>query len=85
MAGSMEAAASKLMKYNIDLVAVQEVRWVDSGSQLPDNYTFFHVNGNANFKNLKSIDHLADLGIDGKTESEWTLGKQGVRTWTGFI
>jgi hypothetical protein len=34
-----------LAKYN--LVTVQEVRWVEGGSQ-PAHYTFFYGNGNAN-------------------------------------
>jgi hypothetical protein len=47
-AGSLQTVASELMKCNSDLVKVQEVRWVDGGSQPEDDYTFFHRNGNAN-------------------------------------
>jgi exonuclease III len=46
-AGSLKTIASELAKYNLDLVAVQEVTFIDSGSQAADDYTFFHGNGNA--------------------------------------
>jgi hypothetical protein len=46
--GSLKTAASKLAKYNFNLVAVQEVKWDKGGSQPADNYTFFYGNGNAN-------------------------------------
>jgi hypothetical protein len=45
----MKTTASKLAKYKLDLVAVQEVRWYKGGSQPVDNYTFFYGNGNANY------------------------------------
>jgi hypothetical protein len=35
--------------------------------------------------NLKVRYHFEDLGIDGKLISEWVLGKQVGRLWTGFI
>jgi hypothetical protein len=35
--------------------------------------------------NLKERHHMEDLGIDGRTVSEWILGKQGVRVQTEFI
>jgi hypothetical protein len=41
-AGSLETVASKLAKYNFDLVAVQEVRWVEGGSK-PANDTYFSM------------------------------------------
>jgi hypothetical protein len=44
-AGSLKTVASKLMKYNLDIVTVQEVRWDEGGSQ-PTNT--FYGNGNAN-------------------------------------
>jgi exonuclease III len=47
-AGSLKTAASERARYNLDLVAVQEVRWVEVGSQPAEDYTFFYVNGNAN-------------------------------------
>jgi hypothetical protein len=31
-AGSLKTVASELAKYNLDLVAAQEVRWVEGGS-----------------------------------------------------
>jgi hypothetical protein len=34
---------------------------------------------------LKGRDHSEDLGIDGKKISEWILGKQDGKVWTGFI
>jgi len=32
-AGSLSTVASELAKYNLDVVAVQEVRWANSASQ----------------------------------------------------
>jgi hypothetical protein len=29
--------------------------------------------------------HLENLGINGKAILEWILGKEGGKTWTGFI
>jgi len=46
--GFLKTVASELAKYNLDLVAVQEIRWVEGGSQPADHHTFFHVNGNTN-------------------------------------
>jgi len=46
--GSLKSIVRKLVKYNFCLVAVQEVRWVEGGSQPADNYTFLYGNGNAN-------------------------------------
>jgi len=45
--GSLKTASCELAKYNLDLVAVQEVRWNEGGSQTADNYTVFYGNGNA--------------------------------------
>jgi hypothetical protein len=36
-------------------------------------------------KNLKGRDHLKDIGVDGKVNSEWILDKYGARVWTGFV
>jgi hypothetical protein len=45
----MKTVASEMVKYHLDLVAVQEVRWDKGGSQPADDYTFFfYGNGNAN-------------------------------------
>jgi hypothetical protein len=35
--GSLNTVASKLAKYNVDLVAVEEVRWDTGSSQPTDN------------------------------------------------
>jgi len=45
--GSLQTTASELAKCNSDVMAVQEVRWSESGSQRADEYTFFRGNGNA--------------------------------------
>jgi hypothetical protein len=34
---------------------------------------------------LKGIDHLEDLGIDGKIILKLILRKQGGKVWTGFV
>jgi exonuclease III len=47
-AGSLKTAASELTKSNLGLVVVQEIRWVEGGSQSAANYTFFWGNGNSN-------------------------------------
>jgi hypothetical protein len=36
---------SILVKYNLDLVAVEDVRWDDSGSQPAEDGTFLYGNG----------------------------------------
>jgi hypothetical protein len=36
-------------------------------------------------ENLKGRDHLEDLGVDEKITSEWILGKQDGKVWTGLI
>jgi len=38
----MGQAHCKHGKVNLDLVAVQEVRWVEGGNQPADDYTFFY-------------------------------------------
>jgi hypothetical protein len=35
--------------------------------------------------NLKSREHLQDIGVDGRIISEWTLEKQSGKVITGFI
>jgi hypothetical protein len=47
-AGSMRTAACKLVKDNLDIVAIEEVRWVQGGSQSGADYTLLYGNGNAN-------------------------------------
>jgi len=46
--GSLKTVANELAKYNLDLIAVQEVSWVEGGSQRAGDYTFCYGNGNAN-------------------------------------
>jgi len=46
-ASSLKTAASEPVKYNSDLGAVQEVRWVGGGTQPADDCVFFCGNGNA--------------------------------------
>jgi len=36
-------------------------------------------------ENMKGRDHSEDLGVNGGTILEWTLGKQDGRLWTGLI
>jgi hypothetical protein len=48
-AGSLKTVASDVAKCNVDLVAVQEDRWVEGGSQAADDYTLLaYGNVNAN-------------------------------------
>jgi hypothetical protein len=47
MAASLTTVRSELAKYNLDLVAIQEVRWEEDDSQLTDEYIFFYGNGDA--------------------------------------
>jgi len=47
-ASSLTTVGSKLAKYNLDLVAIQETRWDKVGSQPADDYTFFFENWNDN-------------------------------------
>jgi len=46
-AGSLKTVARGLAKYNFDLAVVQEVTWVEGGSQPAEDYIFLHGNGNA--------------------------------------
>jgi hypothetical protein len=43
---SLKTAASELAMYNLDLLAVPNIRWVEGGSQPADDYTIFYGNGN---------------------------------------
>jgi hypothetical protein len=47
-AGSLETDANELAKFNSHLVAVQEVRYDNGGSEPADDYIFFYGNGNSN-------------------------------------
>jgi hypothetical protein len=45
-AGSLQTEASKLVKFELDLVAMQEVRRVQSANQIAEVCTFLCGNGN---------------------------------------
>jgi len=45
---SLKAVGGEMAKYKLDLLAVQEVKLDEGGSQQADDYTFFFVNGDAN-------------------------------------
>jgi hypothetical protein len=36
-------------------------------------------------ENLREIDHLEGLGIDGKIILTWIINKENARAWTGFM
>jgi hypothetical protein len=48
--GSLRAVAEEISKYKLDLVGVQEVRWVGGGTEPASEYTFFYGKGNENHK-----------------------------------
>jgi len=48
MIGLLKTVASELAKYDLDLVAVQRVRWIEVSHQPTHDCTFFYGNGNAN-------------------------------------
>jgi hypothetical protein len=45
-AGSLRIVAEEVLKYKLDLVGVQEVRWDESGTEPAGQYTFFYGKGN---------------------------------------
>jgi hypothetical protein len=45
---SLKTVASELTKYNLDLVTIQQLRWVEGGTQPAPDYTFFYGNGKCN-------------------------------------
>jgi hypothetical protein len=47
-AGSLMTASRELARYTLDLVGVQEVRWVGGGTEPAGEYTFFYGKGNEN-------------------------------------
>jgi len=47
-AGSLKAAARELMRYKLDVVGVQEVRWDKGGTVGAGDYDFFYGKGNEN-------------------------------------
>jgi exonuclease III len=46
MSGSLMTVARELVRYKLDLVGVQEVRWDKGGTLRAGDYTFFYGNGN---------------------------------------
>jgi exonuclease III len=44
--GSLKTVARELGKNKLDLVGVQEVRWVKGGTERAEDYTFFYGAGN---------------------------------------
>jgi hypothetical protein len=49
-AGSLRAVAEGIIKYRLDLVGVQEVRWGGGGTESAGEYTFFCGKGNENYE-----------------------------------
>jgi hypothetical protein len=47
-AGSLMTVSRDLVRYKIDLVGVQEVRWEGGGAEPEGEYTFFYGKGNEN-------------------------------------
>jgi len=47
-AGSFKAAARELVRYKLDVVCVQEVRWDKVGTVRAGDYDFFYGKGNEN-------------------------------------
>jgi exonuclease III len=44
--GSLKTVTSETAKHKLDLVALQEVRWIESGGQPADVCSVFYENGN---------------------------------------
>jgi hypothetical protein len=47
-AGSIVRVLRELLKYKLDLVGVQEIRWDGGGTKLAGEYTLFYRKGNKN-------------------------------------
>jgi len=47
-ADSLKAAARELVRYQLDIVGVQEVRWDKGGTVRAGDYNFFYGKGNEN-------------------------------------
>ena len=47
-AGSLKAVARELVRYKLDVVGVQEVRWDKEGTARAGDYIFFYGKGNEN-------------------------------------
>jgi exonuclease III len=48
--GSQMTISRELLKYKLDLVGVQEVRWEGGGTEPAGEYTFVYRKGNDNHK-----------------------------------
>jgi hypothetical protein len=60
---SLHGKFTELVNYNLDLVAVQEVRSDKGGSQPADGCTFFCGNGTANYKCSHISTFINTLGL----------------------
>jgi len=49
-AGSLKAATRELVRYKLDVVGVQEVRWDKGDTVRAGDYDFFYGKGNENYK-----------------------------------
>jgi len=49
-AGSLKAAVRELVRYKLDVVGVQEVRWDKGGTVRAGDYDFFYGKGNENHR-----------------------------------
>jgi hypothetical protein len=49
-ASSLRGVAEEILKYKLDLVGVQEVRWDRGGTEPAGVYTFFYRKGNENYE-----------------------------------
>jgi hypothetical protein len=47
-AGFLMTVWKELLRYKLDLVGVQEIRWVGGGTEPVGEYTFFYRKGNEN-------------------------------------
>jgi exonuclease III len=47
-AGALRLVGEEILKYKLDLVGVQEVRWNRGGTEPAGQYTFFYGKGNQN-------------------------------------
>jgi exonuclease III len=55
-AGSLKTVANELAKYSVNVVTAQEVRWVEGGSQPPDDYTVLNVHSSTEDKSEDAKD-----------------------------
>jgi hypothetical protein len=47
-AGALRVVGKEILKYKLDLVRLQEVRWDRGGTEPSGQYTFFYGEGNQN-------------------------------------